>query len=408
MAAIESPVAPTAPAATRPQDSVSAWMAGNTEIEATLPAAPPTPAPASPEPAKPSIEPAKPQTPEPAKPAATVNPDEEDENGEKWPRKAADWKKFTDKRKEEKLAYEKQVAEQAARIKEYEDKLSKIGDPSEALTLKERLAQKEKEAQDYEQRLRTVAVEQHPKFKAYFDSKINPRIDLAKEIVGGEHADKMAELLKSPKSPYRDQQIREIAGQLEDYDRARLGALQNELDSVYAERNSEIAKANENYQNMTKAEQERAKADQEKRVKDFENGFKSTVAKATDPKDGLFLFQKREGDEAWNQQVDKRLEAAKNLIYSNNATPETISQAALYAVALPDILKAYIDRESTITKLEAQVKELSAANPSLAGGGAASDGGGDGSSPIDAIKPGARPMDAMKGFMTNLIKDMQR
>lgn len=405
MPAIEDNATPTAaPAATEnPRAGVSNWMSGLNEAAAKVEATRTAAAIAPPEPPKPVEPPPRPDTTqkpvESAKETPASKTDEDSE--EKWPRTSDDWKKFKAKRKEAEDGLKVKLTDYEKKFADYETKMSKLGDIDETLSLKDKLAQIEKERAEYEGIVRSSAVEKHPQFKAYFDGKLNPRIEAAKEIAG-EHGERIATLLATPKSQYRDSQIKELATMLEPYEQARLGGLVNEVDLIQAERNAEIAKSQENYQNMTQAEANKVKANQEKQSKALEKSFQDTVAAATDPKEGMFLFQKRENDAEWNKSVENRIQAAKNLMFSNTATPETIAKAAMYATALPDLLTSYVSNDKaqkdTIAKLEAQVKQLSAANPTSLPNGKLN-GTPKSNERMAPLPLGARPMDASNAYM---------
>lgn len=397
--------AATPPPAERQNPGLSNWMTGLPSIsDAPAPKPAETPAAPAPEPSKPAATP----PPEPTKAPDKVEPAKEPEkvvegdSGEKWPRSAKDWDAFKAKRKEKEEALAKERDEirvERDKIKAEIETLRGQGPSPELETLK-------KERDEFERQLRIHAVENHPKFKAYFDNKTNAQIELAKKIVGSEHAEAITKALSLPESEYRDGKIQELAEALDPLKQARLGSVINSLSQIQEERSSEIAKSRENFDQMQAEQKTSGERAQAEAVKAATDAINTALAQASDPKTGLFLYQKKDGNEAWNKEVDARVQTFKHLALGN-ATMQQRAQACRDAAAFPAVLKYAQERDVEVIKLTEQVKALSAAQPSAAGKGNATPENNGSPAPMK-VKTGMRPMDVSKEWISSMQGEWQR
>lgn len=395
------------------QETMSNWRSGLGELD-TPSSDEPTPEPIA-EPAAPAV-PAKPPAPvkptdKPAPEPAPAETGKDDES--KWPRSAKDWDAFKTKRKEKEEILTKERAEIAkerdtikgeleSTRKEIE-KLKGQGPSPELDTLK-------KERDDYAQRLRMLKVEKDPKFEAHFNGRTNAQLDMAKRIVGTESAERITQILKLPDSTQRDQQLEEAMVGLSTIQQNRLGSVVNSLAQIEQERESEISRWRENGEALEKQEKVELEKRQTEYKQSWEKGFTSMVTQASDPKDGLYIFQKREGNDpettAWNTSVDERIDRAKALVFNQDNKPETLAKAALYASGFPEILKWGKLMGEENTKLKEQIKALSAANPGLTQG--ENKPSGDPDNKRIEHKPGTNPFEASKAWMTGIMGDLKR
>jgi hypothetical protein len=322
-------------------------------------------------------------------PKEQPKPATEDEE-KKWPRNAKDWEAYkkADKERLESVQRERdEIKAERDRVKSEIEQLKKSGPSPELESLK-------KEKAELDEQLRLVAVQNHPKFKAYFDNKVGAQLELAKRIVGTEREKQIVDLLSAPDGPLRDKQLEELSETLNSLQQGRLAGVINNITQIQAERESEIAKARENYDQLQKQQQESTLKQQQ----DFQRLFDSTIKLATDPKDGNPAFQKREGDDAWNTDVDQRLETAKTLLFGN-PKPEVITKAALAAVAYPAVLKQLQSTIQENESLKGQLKELQTAAPKLQTG-KSSETTTTGTRQTPVSKPGhTDPMSAVGNWM---------
>lgn len=355
---------------------------------------PADPAHTPPAPTPPPVKPVAPQ--EPAKPATEPQPEppaKQDDPEEKWPRSGKDWDAFKKLRKEREQALIKEkeaVTNELKTVRAEIETLKKQGPSPELDALK-------KERDELSEHLRLVSVENHPKFKAYFDNKTNAQIELAKRIAPEQSA-QLEALLKQPDSALRTQQLREIASVLEPFDQSRLGGIINALDEINAEKQREIGNAKTNYERLQSEQQAQAKAKEENGKKFVEKLFSDALAFNTSDKESGFLYQEKPGDETWNAEVKQRVEFAKAMV-EGRLKPEQFARGAFAAAAAPAVLKFAVEIKAENDKLKAQVAALTSASPGAANGDRKSDAGD--TVPIQH-KASANPMDAVSGWMKNL------
>lgn len=387
---------------TNPADAVKGWMSALETIDA--PEATPQPATAEPQkepdgtndtqqPAdhvavgKPTPAPAPKPAPDPA-PRPVEPPKPVDELPEdKWPRTAQEWKKF----KEIKA---RDIKERDEKIKAIEAERDEIKKKISETPVSPELESLKKERDELSERLRILDVERHPKFTAYFQNRTQTQVDLAKRIVGPEYAEKAAKLLSLPDGQYKDSQIEEMLLNLSPLQQSRFGSVLNSLADIEAERQSEIKRSRENYDKMT-AEQTAAR---EQQMKGIEKAFNDAALKVQDTNP---VFKKREGDHAWNTEVEKRLEMARNLFFGKGVKPEQVIQASLDAAALPSILSGYEAMYNENERLKAQVAELSKASPTIQSHSQPSDGSPQ---PVP-VKVGMRPDDVTRAWVKSVTAE---
>lgn len=378
--------------AVSPAEAINRWMSG---LDAAGDPEPITPAPVKEPDGPPDAAVPAPDAPVVAPPAVPVKPavdaapakPADDLPEDKWPRSAQEWKKF----KEIKARDIKEREDEIAALRTERDDIRKKISEAKSSPELEALV---KERDEYSERLRLLDVEKHPKFVAYFHNKTQAQVDLAKRIVGAEQADQAAKLLALPDSPWKDQQLEEMLSTLGPIQQSRFGSVLNTIASIEDERQSEIQNARANFDKMT-AEQT---SHREQQVKGLEKTFTDAVLKAqeTNP-----VFSKREGDHAWNSEVEKRIESARNLFFGKGVNAEQVIRASLDAAALPTILAGYEAMYKENEGLKAQIAELSKASPGLQSGNRSVEGAPQ-SVPI---KSGMRPDAALAAWMKNLTAE---
>ena len=336
---------------------------------------PPAPHKEAPKPAEAKVDPNTPQPPTPPEPT-----------DEKWPRTSADWKKFKEARAKEQTAYE-------TKLKEYETKVAELSKQPAAPSDYEAI---KKQAEEYSGIISQISVENHPKFKAYYDGAVANQIEMAKQLVGSENAGAVADILGLPDGNSKNEKIDELFATLTPSQQARLGGIVNQISNIQAERGREIQKSKETYAVMQKQKQDEATA----KMKTFETMFDSETKKlqAEHP-----AFQKRDGDDAWNADVDQRIETTKKYLFGNDMKPEQIIRAAADAVALPAILKQNLALLEKAEALEKQVAELSGASPRIASDKSSeAPAASNGEKQTVKAPAGSRPMEVMSAWIKNM------
>lgn len=392
--------------------AVESWMT-SLQADTTPPvtfATKPVPTPETeppPTPAQPTSPKAPEQpTPEPKKTADTPPNEPADQGEDKWPRSSADWKKFITVRNENYKKRDERIKELETKLTEQEKALKGLpADPATFETLKQERERYEKEAKDLSERLRLAAIESHPKFKAYYDGKVNAQVELAKRVVGPEKADAIAEALKMPEGAWKTARLEELSADLSHVQASRLGSVLNSIEAIESERKSEVDRAKTDYeaaQAKATAEQTAAK---ERMTSEANARFEAVVKQAGDPKEGIALFQLRDGDEAWNKAVKARIDGARATLFGGNGTsPDNMIRKALLAEAFPPLLESYNTMLTELGALKAQVDKLTKASPTIE---ARTGGGVNGSASREPAKPGSRPMDVARDWMHGLQQASQ-
>jgi len=331
---------------------------------------------------------------------------------DKWPRSSSDWERYkkVHAEKEGKLqaqieAGSKELETVKAQLKTVEEQAKEQANANNepAPEIKASLDRLTKENEEMSRRLMVLDVTQHPKFQNYFNSKVEGQKTLGKNIVGQEKAPAFEKLLSLPDGEYKNAQLEEFVADLPTLQQSRIGAVLNALDDINRERESEIVKAGQHRETLTteqKAKTVQNIAARDKLINDTlaslqaENGF-STV------------FKTKAGDDAHNKAVNERIATVKAVLSGQGVKPAEIVRAAFLSQAVTPILEAYkadmTEKDDTITKLEAQVKALTAAQPAGGAGGAAA--GGDTTTVLPRPKLGQTPGEAMDSWTSGMWQE---
>lgn len=336
-----------------------------------------------------------------AKDAKTDDTKESDDD-RKMPRSTEDWKAYKAAEKKRLTAMQEKLAAAEGQVKEFQTKYTEVETklkekPPVDPEVEARSKQLEAENKALTEKIIELDVTQHPRFKDYYEGGIDKQIGSAKRIVGTEKADQIEKILKMPESEYKQTQLREFVTDLDDdITKTRLGGILNKIDELKEDREAEIQKASTHRDRLV-ADRQGAAA---KHQKALETAFSTVLKQLQDPKDGFAVYQKREGDTVWNAEVDKTVDTATKLLRSTNLKPETISRLTFDALALPRVLQSYHSAvegwKGEKAKYEAQIKELTAAQPGGRGNGGGTKPNGNGSDPI--LKDGMSPHDASKAW----------
>jgi len=334
----------------------------------------------------------------------------ESEDDRKMPRSNKDWEayKAADKKRlagiqEKLIAAENMVKEFETKYTEVEGKLKEK--PPADPEVEARAKQLEAENKALTDKIIELDVTQHPKFKAFYEGGIDKQIGNAKKLVGEDKADMIEKILKLPDGDYKKVQLREFASEMEDdFDKQQLGLIINKISDLKEDREAEIQKA---AQHKDKLVTQRANSAAE-RQKSLEKAFTTVMKQLGDPKEGMVIFQRREGDDAWNAEVKKSEELVQKILSSNDLKPEMIVKLTANAVALPKVLQTFgakfTEWQAEKSKLEATIKELSKAGSTggTGNGGSAKANTNGGSRP--ALKDGMTPHDAAKAWATSMTE----
>lgn len=363
-----------------PQDAMKSFQAGLGPLMAEIPK-PETAASAAalqvksdaPKPEAPKLE---------AQPATTE---------EKIPRTSQEWKKFTAKRDADIAERDKQISDFKAKTAELETKLKAGVSTPELDTLKADLDKIKKERDEYDERLKVVAVTNHPTFIREFETKLNSQIELAKKLVEKDQHEAWERVLSMQDGKFRDAKIEELMEPLTPVQVARMGSILNSIFEINTLKQEIIKNAGEEHAKMTAAQQEQSK----KRAESMEAALKESLAKAPEH----ILYKKTE-DVEWNKDVDARLKQAETLARSSLSVADS-TKIVLDHLALPVIQKQLESSRAEIEKLKGQIADFTGANPGISSRTpepGLDEGGGQ---PV-RIQSGSNPMEAAKSWIKSL------
>lgn len=371
---------------------------------------------------KPQPPPAPPATPAPAKvpddtqkatdktaekPAAAK---EDEEGEEKWPRSKDDWAKFKAKRKQKEDSLTAEINAREGKLTESEKRIQTL--ESELATLKEKgstadpnvsseIERLKKENEELSTRLAVTDVVQHPKFQAHFKGRVDEQMDEIRTIFEKEKADEVIKALELPEGDFKKLRIEELINDMTPFENSQFGGVVKELRKIERDRQAAIADSKEKKEKLDT----QTKTEAEKRVAESKRIFSEVIKEAQDPKNGMVIFQQKDGDTEWNKGVKERLAVAERYLFgAPDMDPKHLMKGALHAAAFPALMQSYLAEkkslEGEITKLQAQVKELSAAQPRIGAGAGPSDG--ESSSGGKRIERGMSPSEASAEFFKRL------
>lgn len=278
----------------------------------------------------------------------------------KSPKAAEDFKLI----KSRALAAESKIAEiekaHAAKLKEFEDKLkvtSKV-DPKEIETLKGEVAK-------YRGIVETVTLEMDPNFQAKYENRAKTIIDGLRTVITEQKLKQLGELFQMPDGPAKQQQLLALADDLDDLQKVELMQANRDFRTMFHERNAELQKSREKLAELQKGKQAEAEQLKQQRTQAFD-----AVAERVKGKEaGMFLFQLKDGDEAWNKGVEERVAMAKHIFEGNFENDSERADAAFWAASAEAILKDAIAAKAEIAELTARIQKISGASPQIKGGG---------------------------------------
>ena len=223
----------------------------------------------------------------------------------------------------------------------------------------------EPQLKQYQEIVQRVSLENDPRFKAAFDSRIHAALADAKESVGSAKAAAVEAAFNMPEGETRDARIKEIASELDEFEKMGLRNSYDNFKRAQRERKAELAKAPENLTNLQKLDQKRAEETQQARKKELGELFNTEVAQFAQ---GIPDFAPDLKDEAHNKIVADTIGRAKQWLDGELSNLDTV-RLALWAskgINAVDREKALSDQ---IAKLQKQVADLTAAHPRANGTG---------------------------------------
>lgn len=301
------------------------------------------------EPIAPAPDPAPDPKPKPD-PAPAPDPKAGDDD-EAWPRSAEQWKAKKAKEKEKRDAIAKERDEIKAdreRLAAEIAELKKAG-PSEELTkLRE-------ERDELDRQLRQSALENHPRFKQYFDGGIKAATESIKRVVGGDRATQIEAALKLPPGEYRDTQLQNLVEDLPTLKQGQVGSLLTKIGDLQAERDSELANAHANWDKIQTENTAKATAQQKAAQEAREKLVSSTITAIA-------------GEELKGHLETQDMDLAKRIALGGTKDPADTVKLIARGVAWPKVLNALATAQAENATLKAQITKMESATPGLPGG----------------------------------------
>lgn len=291
--------------------------------------------------------------------AATIKP-EDDENyvppSIKSPKAAEDFRLI----KKRALAAEAKAAEHeraiAAKTKEYEDRLKAApkADPKELEAIKA-------EADKYKSLVETIGVEFDPAFQAKYEKRAEAVIEQLKLVIPEATLKKLGELLPLPDGPHKQQQLAEITEGLDDLQKLELFQANRDFRAIANERNAELSQSRQKFAELQKGKQ----AETDKLKERLGKAFDAATERVRDKEKGMFLFQPKDGDEAWNKAADERVTLARHIYDGNFQTDDERADAAFWAASAPAILQDALATKNELAEVTERLQKISGAAPKI-------------------------------------------
>lgn len=264
--------------------------------------------------------------------------------------------------------HELTIGEQAKRIAE----LSKTSaaPPEEVTLLRNELAEKDKTLNRYKDAIVGLDVKYDPEFQAKYvqgrDALVGKAVSKLNAFGGNGEA--LKEALDMAEGRTRTQAIKEALGEIEDVDRDRVMSFINDvykLDDERAELEGDPQQAWEKLQQK----QAEALRQQNEQIEQRKRTIFDAVSKALPGKLTLIrpVDPSVEGGKEWNESIAEIKENAFKLL-GNDATPEQLAEAALWATAGPKIQERWLADRQELSKLRTALKEYEESEPGFRGG----------------------------------------
>lgn len=236
-----------------------------------------------------------------------------------------------DKLKAEKEAIEKRLQELEPKFKELEPQAAKVSELEKELeTLRETaktaaqykvMAEKAKEL---EETLKRVSIKDHPDFKAKYNYPQQRIQENIKEYLGdSDQAKAYIDAFNLPLSKFRDERLEAAREDMALSKQAKLVAYETQWQDIQKDMDFELQNAE--IASKLYEEKQQQKAGEENQLKEAIFGEAEKWAR-----NNLVTYKKADGQEAFNNDIENRLSAAKKIALGQ-VTPSEMAQAAIYA-----------------------------------------------------------------------------
>ena len=255
----------------------------------------------------------------------------------------------------------KQLRSEYERVKKELDELrvkqTPAFDPSEIEAIK-----KEKERLEG-----IVAKVKYQETKEYQEKYVKPlesTIKKATNIAGQEHHSKIALLFDMPESDARREAIERIIENSSLARQAEVLRLASEASSIVEARTEAIGDPKSRLAELERQEQLRQQAEQKQLQQFKRNLFDETAKEAAN---AFELFRAKQGDEAHNKAVERRLKEAESFMLGN-PDPDQIAEMTFYAVAGKEAIPMLHRAQKEIQKLTKELEDMRSKRPTFGQG----------------------------------------
>jgi len=236
--------------------------------------------------------------------------------------------------------------------REIEQLKQKMGDGDNSAALE----QVQKERDELSEQLKLTAIERHPEFRRKFEQRASKLIATAKDMVGVGLDEKIVQVLFMAEGDTRTEEMDNIFAELPVSKQARLANVVQEMDELQEERSEALNNASATYEALEET-------DRQSRAGFVDANHKLFDDVAVRAKNLEFLRPK-EGDDEWNQEVQNRMDLARN-IYTGSASGEELVLASLWAAQGPAQREALHAQVEINRRLKAQIKQMQGTTPSV-------------------------------------------
>lgn len=281
---------------------------------------------------------------------------------EKWTSpKAADWKKL----KEQLSEREAKIAERDTKLAEMEAKLaelSKSPPTAEFDSLKLKHEQAERERAELITQLEKTALERNPIWSRQFEEKFASALSTAKEAVGAEHADKIAQLMDLPSSKWRNEQINSIRENLIGVDQGRLDSALYNYDVARSQREAQLKEHKVNLARAQQMDAERRNRDQDLQKSAVEQVVRKFLDKYKDHE----VFKPIDGDDEFNATIDSNRKYVERFLKGElsddelGAAPISVVESKRLARKVKALEKALAEKDSAIKEYQTASAQVQA------------------------------------------------
>jgi hypothetical protein len=210
----------------------------------------------------------------------------------------------------------------------------------------------------YDKIIKQFYIENDPQFQAHYGQKIQTsklEAEEAARLAGEEVVAKVKSALEIPASPFRDQQVASITGELDDYSRVALVNAYTELKRTERERAAELAKAPENHQKL-----------QEVRAKQAQEQAQQDAVKMTATRTRLLDMAQKQVEAELNGFADaESVRGALKKVIFNEATSDEYVGVLADAARWRRHQSTMKEKDELIGKLQTQLNEIQAATPGV-------------------------------------------